>query len=104
MMKPVHTLSNTFGQLGTVTDKEFSDGTDGTYWGNDGAGIATMAVTWNMRKYTVVLDIVYEYKFEYSGTITVDTTTTWSSSGQATTTVELTDSIENIPNICPSLL
>jgi hypothetical protein len=48
------------------------------------------------ERYELDLDIVYEYKFDYSGSVTFDTTTTWSESGQPVTTVTLTDSVEDI--------
>ena len=47
------------------------------------------------EKYTLELDLVYKYKFEYSGSVTFDTTTSWSDNGQPQTTVTLTDSTEN---------
>jgi hypothetical protein len=48
------------------------------------------------EKYTLELEVVYKYKFEYSGSVTFDTTTEWSETGQPQTTVTLTDSTENI--------
>ena len=48
------------------------------------------------EKYTLELEVVYSYKFQYSGSVTYDTTTEWSDTGQPQTTVELTDSTENI--------
>ena len=48
------------------------------------------------EEYRLELEVVYKYKFEYSGSVTFETTTQWSSTGQPQTTVTLTDSTENI--------
>ena len=89
-------IKTNFWSSWDCSDKELADGTSGTWTGNDGGWDCYNGCYMEHEKYTIELDIVYEYMFDYSGTITLDTTTSWSSTGQPTTTVELTNSYENI--------
>ena len=89
-------IKDNFWSSWDCRDFEMQDGSDGGLWGTQGEWDCYNGCFMEHEKYTAELDIVYEYMFDYTGTITVDTTTSWSSTGQPTTTVELTNSYENI--------
>ena len=77
-------------------DFELQDGSDGGFWGTSGEWDCYQGCYMEHERYELKFDLVYEYKFDYSGSVTFDTTTVWSETGQPQTTVTLTDSTEHI--------
>ncbi|RZD33936.1 MAG: hypothetical protein CXT72_07015 [Methanobacteriota archaeon] len=89
-------IKNNYWSSWDCRDFELQDGTDGGIWGTQGGWDCYSGCYMEHERYKLKFDLVYEYKFDYSGSVTFDTTTVWSETGQPQTTVTLTDSTENI--------